>query len=352
MFPTTTYPYTLQRYQGRATRYTCPACQKPHCFTRYLDTTTSELLDDTYGRCNHELNCGYHRSPYQDKPLKSLAYPPSWQASITQPGAGAISTAWLAPPKVYTIPAEVLEQSVQPSHYHNNALAKLLRNQLGVGDADDLLHRFQLGTSAYWPGACVFWLLDEYGRIRGGQVVLYDETGHTVKIPYRHTRWVHTAQTERYQQLGMPVPTWLADYTAYGQKSPCLFGLPQLRTAPASQPVAIVESAKTAMLATFYMPQFVWLATMGLGNLTEERLRPLKGREIWLYPDAGAFDNWSRKGTDLRRLGYDITVSDLLEKVVTPAEQEAGLDLGDILWREWPGYPPSLNAKQYSTTPR
>lgn len=348
MTSTTTYPYTLQRYQGRTTRYTCPACQKPHCFTRYLDTATGELLDEGYGRCDHELNCGYHRSPYQNKPLKSQPCLPSWTASTPQPGAGPTSTTWLAPPKVYTIPAEVLELSMQPSHYKGNALVKLLRNQLGVGDADSLVRRFQLGTSAYWPGACIFWLIDEHGRIRGGQVVLYDETGHTVKTPYRHTCWVHTAYTERCQQLGMPVPSWLADYTAYGQKSPCLFGLPQLPSAPAGQPVALVESAKTAMLAAFYMPQFVWLATMGLSNLTEERLRPLKGREIWLYPDAGALEKWRQKADNLRRLGYDIQVSELLEKEVTPAERKAGLDLGDFLLHEWRGYPPSLDARQLS----
>jgi len=344
MTSTITYPYTLQRYQGRATRYTCPACQQPHCFTRYLDTATGEPLDDSYGRCDHELNCGYHRSPYQDKPLKSLSGVPAWQVNTAQPGP-ITSAAWLAPPKTYTIPAEMLTSSVQPGYYQSNALAKLLRHQLGIGDADDLLRRFQVGTSAYWRGACVFWLIDEHGRVRGGQVILYDETGHTVKTPYRHTCWVHTAYTKRCQQLGIPVPTWLADYTAYGQKSPCLFGLPQLASAPASQPVALVESAKTAMLATFYLPQFLWLATMGLSNLTEERLRPLKGRAIWLYPDAGAFEKWSQKAASLRRLGYQIEVSDLLEKAVTPAGRQAGLDLADILLHEHPGYPPSWDFK-------
>lgn len=99
------------------------------------------------------------------------------------------------------------------------------------------------------------------------------------------------------------------------------------------------------MLATFYMPEFVWLATMGLGNLTEERLRPLKGREIWLYPDAGAFEMWSQKAASLRRLGYQIEVSNLLEKAVTPAGRQAGLDLADVLLHEHPGYPPSWDFK-------
>ena len=347
MLQTSTFPYTLQRYQGRATRYTCPSCKKPHCFTRYLDTVTGELLDTPYGRCDHELNCSYHHSPYQAKPPKELvAVSELGKAGTIRPATETNQSLWLTPPAVHTIPTTIFEASVQPDYYRVNALATFLRKHFGLGDANELLRRFQLGTSAYWPDACIFWLIDGQGRVRGGQVVLYDETGHTVKINgYRHTCWIHTALTRRHQRLGMPVPTWLVDYNTYGQKSPCLFGLPQLATAPANQPIAIVESAKTAMLASYYMPEFLWLATMGLGNLTEERLRLLKGRKIRLYPDAGAFEKWNQQAMALRRLGYQIEVSDLLEKVVTPAGRQAGLDLADMLLHEHSGYPPSWDPK-------
>ena len=137
------------------------------------------------------------------------------------------------------------------------------------------------------------------------------------------------------------MPPWLADYSEHGQKSPCLFGLPQLATAPAEQPVALVESAKTAMLATPYFPRYVWLATMGLSYLTPDRMEPLRGRRIVLYPDAGCLYKWQAKADELRRLGYDVRVSDELEKLATDDERRAGLDLGDVLLKEWPGYPPS-----------
>lgn len=343
MLQTATYPYTLQRYQGRSTRYTCPACQKPHCFTRYLDTATGELLDALYGRCDHELNCGYHYSPYQAKPPKQQTTTSQLgMTGTTRPTTVVNQSNWLTSSTIHTIPATVLQASVQPDHYRVNALATFLRKHFGLGDADALLQRFQLGTSAYWPGACVFWLIDGQGRVRGGQVVLYDETGHTVKTNgYRHTCWIHKALTRHHQRLGIPVPTWLVDYNTHGQKSPCLFGLPQLDTTLVNQPIAIVESAKTAIIASYYMPEFLWLATMGLGNLTEERLRPLKGRKIRLYPDAGAFEKWSQQAVALRRLSYQIEVSDLLEKVVTPAGRQAGLDLADMLLHEHPGYPPN-----------
>ena len=47
----------------------------------------------------------------------------------------------------------------------------------GHGVADELLSRFQVGTSAHWPGAGVFWLIDARGRVRNGQVVLYATPG-------------------------------------------------------------------------------------------------------------------------------------------------------------------------------
>ena len=64
----TVHRYTLQPYAGPKSRTPCPACGKPRCFTRYLDTDTGELLPDEYGRCDREANCGHHRNPYHAGP--------------------------------------------------------------------------------------------------------------------------------------------------------------------------------------------------------------------------------------------------------------------------------------------
>lgn len=351
----TTHRYMLQPYAGPKSRTDCPACGKPRCFTRYLDSNTGELLPDKYGRCNREVNCGYHFTPYEITAF-GLSY--AQQAKLnTRPNNTCTTPSVLDDPLlrpaltpsrstvIRCIPHDVFTASL--GNYQRNNLACLLRQNFGWGIADELLARFQLGTSAYWPGACVFWLVDEQGRIRGGQVVLYDETGHTVKqhrpdnTLYRCTRWAHTALAYAYRQRGTSLPNWLSDYEQHGQKSPCLFGLPQLATAPAGQPVALVESAKTAILATLYFQQYTWLATMGLSYLTPERLEPLRGRRIVLFPDAGALAIWRAKADELRCLGFTVQVSDALENMVTADEREAGHDLADVLLNEWPGYPPS-----------
>ncbi len=338
----TAHRFTLQSYAGPKSRTTCPSCDKPRCFTRYLDTNTGELLPNEFGKCDRETNCGYALSPY----TRPASGGPSYATAIEhgerpayQPPTASRPRPGISPAPIVSIPADVCTASL--GHYQHNTLAQLLRQHFGLGVADELMARFRLGTSAHWPGACVFWLIDEQDRVRGGQVVLYDETGHTVKEPRRHTTWAHTALAAACQRRGQAPPAWLADYEAHGQKSPCLFGLPQLATVPVTQPVAIVESAKTAMLATPYFPRFMWMATMGLSYLTPERLAPLRGRRLVLFPDAGALDKWQARAVELRRLGFEIQVSEELEKLATEQERQAGLDLADVLLREWPGFPPS-----------
>ena len=342
---TATYRFTLQPYTGPKSRTACPDCNQPRCFTRYVDTETGDLLPDEYGRCNRETNCGYQLSPYTRPSNGGLSYAASIERHDLPAVYFAPRPARAAPvaAPVLTIPPEVYRATL--GRYECNELAQLLRRHFGVGVAADLMARFHLGTSTYWPGACVFWLIDERGRVRGGQVVLYDNTGHTVKQPHRHTTWAHIALIHAHEQHGQSAPAWLHEYAAHGQKSPCLFGLPQLATAPAGQPVAIVESAKTAMLATPYMPEHIWLATMGLSLLTADRLEPLRGRRITLWPDAGALGKWQLKSAELRGLGFNVQVSDKLEKMLTPAEHEAGHDLADVLLNDWPGYPPSWDEK-------
>src|SRR2546423_1332965 len=59
------YRYTLEKYKGKRTRHTCPNCGVRKEFTRYLDTQTGDYLAKHVGRCNREVNCGYHYTPKQ-----------------------------------------------------------------------------------------------------------------------------------------------------------------------------------------------------------------------------------------------------------------------------------------------
>lgn len=333
------YRYTLLTYAGRESRLTCPGCGKPHKFAPFFDTLTGELLSPEFGRCDRENKCGYFVHPYTSS--QSRGSTKGTRASRRRNSSNlSVKAPVKSPVTLCTIPVSIYQATL--GHYEHNNLACLLRTHFGVGVADELCARFRLGTSSLWPGACVFWLLDTDHQVRGGQVVLYDETGHTVKQPYRHTSWAHTALLRYYKQRQEPLPTWLTVYAATpGQQSPCLFGLPQLTYDSREKPIALVESAKTAIIATPYMPQYIWMATMGASHLTAERLAPLRHRRIVLFPDADAYDRWFSKAEELRREGFDIILDDTLEQLATLAEREDGLDLADVLLREGLGYPPS-----------
>jgi hypothetical protein len=108
----------------------------------------------------------------------------------------------------------------------------------------------------------------------------------------------------------------------------CLFGEHLL--IDKTKPVAIVESEKTAVIASVYLPQFIWVAVGSLTNLNAEKCSILKGRTVTLFPDLNGFDKWSSKAKELSHLAT-FTVSDLLERKATESEKKQGFDLADYL---------------------
>ncbi len=363
--PPTTYRY---QFPKKAIKADCPDCSPNHrkTLSRYIDTQTGDALPEPYGRCDRQSNCGFHLSPYHKGP-SGISYANEvyerWKEEHNQQRTFGHSPKPLPQPyrpltqqpttsaPVCTIPDEVFKQSL--SHYERNQFAHLLRQHFGFGVADELLHRFQIGTSGRWPGACVFWYIDERGRKRGGQVKLFDHTFHTVKYIDHNgekrtkTSWVHAAYKRRCDEQKQPYPAWLTAYLDERndvQKSPCLFGLPQLLTASVDQPVAIVEAPKTAVLCTPYFPDFIWLAVGALSYLNAERLAPLRGRNVVLFPDlskdGSALRRWSQTADQLRPQGFNITTSDYFEQRATDEERANGLDIADYLLNQWNGYPP------------
>ncbi|MDQ2792846.1 MAG: DUF6371 domain-containing protein [Bacteroidota bacterium] len=269
--------FRLQPYAGAKTRFTCPECNQPKRFTRWVDTVTNELLPEQFGRCDRADKCGYSSSPYTT-PLNGLSYGQQVQQDEKQPIPNlrlpkSVKPKWASPP-LCLIPEAVVEQT--KGHYSSNVFAQLLRKHFGAGVANDLLRDFDVGTSAHWPGATIFWQRDELGRPRGGQVVLFDVQGHTVKQvapdgrTKRSTTWVHTAYAAHCRKHNLPQPSWLTAYLDPDNevpKSPSLYGLAQLSSTSADSPVAIVESAKTAIICTPYLPAFTWLAVGGLSEV-------------------------------------------------------------------------------------
>ena len=109
----------------------------------------------------------------------------------------------------------------------------------------------------------------------------------------------------------------------------CYFG-EHLLNEDKSKPVAIVESEKTAVICSVYLPEFIWLACGSANNLNEARTKVLKGRNVVLFPDLGCFDLWNNKVNKLTKLA-SFRTSTLLKNKATKTEKQQGYDLADYL---------------------
>lgn len=301
----TAHRYILEPYKGMNNRYHCPGCeQRDKTFVRYIDTETGEHIHPSVGRCNRESNCGYHYTPkqyFQDNNIsfdapQTIAYKPR---PVTP-----------QPKPVSFVPVEVFKASLKA--HKANHFVKFLIDLFGVEVASQLVSHYFIASSKHWNGATVFWQIDAQGKIRTGKIMLYSPTtGKRVKEPFNHITWVHTL---------LKIPN--------DETRKCLFGEHLL--IDKTKPVAIVESEKTAVIASVYLPQYIWLAVGSLTNLSAEKCSILKGRTVILFPDLNGFEKWSSKAKELSHL-TNFIVSDLLERKATEAERQSGFDLADYL---------------------
>jgi hypothetical protein len=74
-----------------------------------------------------------------------------------------------------------------------------------------------------------------------------------------------------------------------------------------------VESEKTAIIASVYFPQFIWLAAGSKDGLNAHKCKVLQDRKVLFYPDLNAFDLWTNKAKELSHI-TTFSVSDLLER--------------------------------------
>lgn len=99
----------------------------------------------------------------------------------------------------------------------------------------------------------------------------------------------------------------------------CYFGSHLVSERP-NDPVALVESEKTALVASIFYPQFVWVATQGKGYLDKKRAEFLKGRVLLLFPDRDALEDsekgkgWVTRAEELRAAGHSVLIVDDLLK--------------------------------------
>jgi DNA-directed RNA polymerase subunit RPC12/RpoP len=301
------YRYSLDR---SSRKFQCPHCGQKR-FVRYKDEA-GEYLPENVGRCDRETSCTYHYTPkeffYDNPRMKSYNVAVSLAPENEQINRS-----------VDYLPFELMDRSVT-NHKHCD-LFPFLEKIFGEETASDLCLNYFIGTTS--KGSTAFWQVDVDANVRQVKVIHYDSaTGRRNKKTgaYFAGKKILKNNNANFQQ------TFFGEY---------LLTMPQNKT----KPIALVESEKSAVIASVYYPQCVWLATGGKHGCkwTDTTVcRVLSGKKVILFPDLGAYDSWKSKGLLMASVACckKIIVSDLLEANASFEEKLKGLDIADFILQE------------------
>ena len=342
----------------------CPNCNK-NTFVYYLDTVKGEYLPTDFGRCDREQNCNYHKAPPKGKKAflivfntlkkisdkayklvdvngvisivpnsqiletnKNNCWLTEWYLKTSTINYASNESKYFNTDNVSIInELKTIKQAepITPSYHSlllqdkiirkyerqqfDDNLTTFLLSQFTVDEVQTATQNYYLtGANYFWNNATLFWQIDHKEQIHACKIMLYNKyTGKRKKEPYNHINWLHNAIKEPNFNLKQ-----------------CLFGL-HLITEDYSKDIAIVESEKTAIIMSIYLPQYIWLATGSKSNFKLELLKSIKNRNCIAFPDKGEFNNWNDKSKEFQTKGYKIAVSQILEQT----EFKNGFDLAD-----------------------
>lgn len=269
---------------------------------------------------------------------------------------------------------------IQGSPLYSHPTAMLWRNCLSINSQfceavvaagylswEQMLHaasRYCLGASK--NRGVIFWQMDHEGRVHDGKVMYYRPDCHRDKSKDSRPTWVSALLRRRERFPSAPHET-----------SHCFFGLHLLTqkdifspaemketkeralwalnaehscisaisfiSAGQNNPIGIVEAEKTAFILSEVYPQYVWLASGGLGEVQPDKFRPLRGRKVVLFPDTDpdgtAFRRWYQAAEVVMAEPFwegspPIRVSPFLELRASNAQKAQKIDLVDYLFEE------------------
>lgn len=284
--------FSLERKPGTRHKTDCPFCGQRRCFTRYIDNVTGEYLSEECGKCDHENSCQQVNYPprdyFRDHPWVNQRdeHPiiAGRRLVLSQRLPARPLTTPRIEPQTEFFPQAWVEESMQRTStfrqwfehlpFPEERVQKVLKDYRVGGTKDDVIRD---GIN-YGP-AVIFWQIDEQGRVHDGKLMAYHPDGHRVA---GWCNWVRS----KAEKCAMGPQLEHTDKVFFGQH------LLPLRP---DATVCIVESEKTALFCALIMPEYIWLATGGCGNLQSEKLKVLRGRKVVVWPDSGEYDKWRER---------------------------------------------------------
>ena len=310
------YKYILEKYSSKSKK-TCPSCGRAKCFTRYIDTESGQYVDENVGICDHKNSCKYHLPPKEFRAFNDLKDFKDFRP-IQKKEVRKVKNLCEIDPYYLKLALKCEIMSV---------FETFLRSKFTPEEVDKAVERYFLSSNK--DGHVVYWQIDNLSRIRTGKIMAYNPiTGKRLKednlkiknynLKIKPLTWVHS-ELKRQMLLDKD---W--------QLSQCLFGLHLLNQFPDKR-VNIVEGEKTAVIMSIFLPEELWMSTGGYDGLNKEKLMPLKGRQIRLFPDLGCYDGWLVKAEEImRQSGLKIDIFKGLEEFDKDLGLKEGDDLADL----------------------
>ena len=322
--------FQLQRHgrnNTKATKHDCPNCGRKS-FTRYVYFENGKEIevDDTCGLCDHQSSCGYHLPPrdfYRLHPQKRIDLQSEQGQENHKPVYKPVNS------KVDYI--DDCNMTRFDSLSNDLILYFYALPQIDRIELLRVLRDYKIGST--YKNETVYWQIDIEGKIRTGKIIPYDkDTGHRIHSQYP-VDWVHARLARSYKRrYGESLPDF--------NLSQCLFGEHLLSRRPAD-PIGLVESEKTALLCALIWPEYVWLATGGMNNMSPGLLKVLNGRTVVVIPDVDAYENW--KGNLGMFPDCKVYLYEGLENNVSENDRKNKIDIGDIIIRYLYGKDSDLN---------
>jgi hypothetical protein len=222
---------------------TCPKCEKPKVFRYYQN-----FSDRDFGICDRKNECGVHIQP-TDKDIPQI--------------------------KEFVDTIEKIKIVYLSEPFYN----KTIENQTSN------FHKFCIETLKITPEHLKQW---NCGTIEDKTAFVYQNLNKQ-NVNIQHIEYDENCKRSH---VNKPYALTAKKGTKY---SLCLFGEHLLT----NKIVCLVESEKTAIISSFFYPQFDWIATGGSNKLTNEKIGVLFGREIYYLNDA---DDAGRNSSTLKKL--------------------------------------------------
>ena len=287
----------------------CPFCGETKYYRYYIEKTLFEKEDLPYrGYCE---NCGKCTTPleYQNIQEQIVAdFSNDIKSLILQNSGGDYNN---------VEPLKMLKKGYVSAGLKENNLYKYLILHFNWLDVKMICNLYNISTHTVgdWNGAAVFYQYNEEDQRQAVKIIQYDnQTGHRI-----------TSNDNKDEAKDM-----LYQKPLLGERRYCLFGRHLLnRPDFKDKPICIVESEKTAIIATIIYREAIWMAAGSCYYLYNSKIdEGMSDRRIIIFPDVDVkyepmyrmknFErciNWYMIKNQLRD-GNNVIISGFLENVL------------------------------------